>query len=51
MIQLLINVRVLLFVAAVALLTGCGGGGSSGGGTTNTDCVLGNSTLNNCTLN
>ena len=52
MIQLLINVRVLLFIAAIALLTGCGGGGGGGGGgSTNTDCVLGTSTLDNCTLN
>ena len=50
MIQQLINVRVLLFVAVVVLMTGCGGGGG-GGGSTNTDCVLGTSTLDNCTLN
>lgn len=49
MIQLLINVRVLLFIAVVALMSGCGGGGG-GGGSTNTDCVLGTSTLD-CTLN
>lgn len=50
MIQLLSNVRVLLFLAVVTLITGCGGGGGGGGGSTNTDCVLGTSTLNNCTL-
>ena len=53
MTRLLSNVRILLFLATVALMTGCGGGGgssSSGGGPVNTDCVLDTGKLDTCTL-
>jgi len=51
------RVRQRMLPALFALLlslTACGGGGGGGGssgGTTNTDCVLDTSTLDNCTLN
>ena len=51
MIRLLSNVRILLFLAIVALMTGCGGGGGGGSsGPTNTDCVLDTGKLDTCTL-
>ena len=48
--------RILISIIFGTLVTACGGGGSSGGGSTttppptNTNCVLGSSTLDNCKL-
>lgn len=42
--------RLALVIGFVSLLAGCGGGGGGGAPAGSTNCVIGTSTIGNCTL-
>jgi hypothetical protein len=43
-------IKLIVMVSALVVLTACGGGGSDPAPITNTNCVLGSSTIGDCKI-